>query len=402
MSESDSDATTLGWALRHNGSCLQQEEYCGATRNPYRACCPGGSYCPRAYNVACCPSSLNCTEALQARPVCANQTWDLYYNGGYFCCEQGTRGYATSFNSNGCGEQGYELVDSETLLSIIVTGTTSTPTPAPTGFPQLETESSKINVGAITGGVVGGVAGAALIVAMIWFLFFRTRRRKQQPEGVITHPEDPKKEYPAHYTAQSADSQLGSAEPLPSLASQDGQVKPIVYDKLVDQFGTKLIDDTLLERFKRVTGHKPHRFLHRQIVFSHRDLDLILAKYEKNEPVFIYTGRGPSSNTMHIGHIVPFVLTKWLSDVFEVPVVVMLTDGTFHAPTSLTAITDDSFLLADEKYLIGTGNRREYEYEHYAHDNSKDIIRLGSTRTGRLYSRTMRTGEKRFIETSRG
>lgn len=35
---------------------------------------------------------------------------------------------------------------------------------------------------------------------------------------------------------------------------QDGKVKPIDYDKLVDQFGTKLIDDALLERFERVTG----------------------------------------------------------------------------------------------------------------------------------------------------
>ncbi|CAG7921585.1 unnamed protein product [Penicillium olsonii] len=137
----------------------------------------------------------------------------------------------------------------------------------------------------------------------------------------------------------------------------DGKVEPINYDKLVNQFGTKLIDDTLLERFERVTGHKPHRFLRRQIVFSHRDLELILDRYEKNEPFFIYTGRGPSSDTMHIGHMVPFVLTKWLSDVFEVPLVVMLTD--------------------DEKYLIGKADREVDEYEHFARENAKDIIALG-------------------------
>ncbi|KAL4968814.1 uncharacterized protein BDV14DRAFT_166791 [Aspergillus stella-maris] len=119
-----SEVSTLGWALRHNGTCLKQEEDCGATANPYRGCCPSGSYCPRAYNIACCPSSLNCTEALQAKPACANRTWDLYYNGGYFCCEQGTKGYATSFDSNGCGEPGYELADSETPLSIISSGVT--------------------------------------------------------------------------------------------------------------------------------------------------------------------------------------------------------------------------------------------------------------------------------------
>ena len=56
----------------------------------------------------------------------------------------------------------------------------------------------------------------------------------------------------------------------------DGTVKPINYNKLVEQFGTKIIDNALLERFKRVNGHELHRFLRREIVFSHRDLDLDL------------------------------------------------------------------------------------------------------------------------------
>jgi len=87
---------------------------------------------------------------------------------------------------------------------------------------------------------------------------------------------------------------------------EDGKVKPINYDKLVNQFGTNLIDEALLERFRRTTGHEVHRFLRRQIVFSHRDLEAILDRYEKKEPFFIYTGRGPSSEAMHIGHVVPF------------------------------------------------------------------------------------------------
>ncbi len=104
-------------------------------------------------------------------------------------------------------------------------------------------------------------------------------------------------------------------------------MKPIDYTKLIEQFGTKRIDDALLARFEQVTGHKLHRFLRRGIVFSHRDLELVLDRHEKKEPFFIYTGRGPSSDVMHIGHIVPFELTKWLSDVFEAPLVTMLTDG---------------------------------------------------------------------------
>lgn len=48
----------------------------------------------------------------------------------------------------------------------------------------------------------------------------------------------------------------------------------------------------LLERFEKVTGKKPHRFMRRGIVFSHREFDIILDRYERGEPFFLYTGRG--------------------------------------------------------------------------------------------------------------
>jgi len=83
---------------------------------------------------------------------------------------------------------------------------------------------------------------------------------------------------------------------------EDGKVKAIDYRRLVEEFGTKLIDDALLERFERVTGHKPHRFLRRGIVFSERDLGVILDRYERGDDFFLYTGRGPSSDSMHVGH----------------------------------------------------------------------------------------------------
>lgn len=62
---------------------------------------------------------------------------------------------------------------------------------------------------------------------------------------------------------------------------EDGKVKAIDYRKLIEEFGTSLIDDALLERWEKVTGRKPHRFMRRGIVFSHRDLTLILDRYEK-------------------------------------------------------------------------------------------------------------------------
>ncbi|KAK1531648.1 tryptophanyl-tRNA synthetase [Colletotrichum paranaense] len=139
----------------------------------------------------------------------------------------------------------------------------------------------------------------------------------------------------------------------------DGKVKAIDYKKIVDEFGTKLIDDALLERFERVTGHRPHHFLRRQIVFSHRDLDLILDRVEKKQPFFIYTGRGPSSDSMHVGHAIPFQLTKWLSDVLDAPLVIMMTDE-----------------AADEKFLFSE-KRTVEEVQHYTRENAKDIIAIG-------------------------
>ncbi|KAF2743741.1 tryptophanyl-tRNA synthetase [Sporormia fimetaria CBS 119925] len=135
-----------------------------------------------------------------------------------------------------------------------------------------------------------------------------------------------------------------------------GNVLAFDYKAISEKWNTKLIDDALLERFERVTGHKPHRWLRRRLFFSHRDLELILDIYERGETFLLYTGRGPSSDSMHIGHTIPFEFTKWLQDVFDVPLVIMLTD--------------------DEKYLFKEKLEQEEVYQ-YARDNAKDIISIG-------------------------
>lgn len=94
---------------------------------------------------------------------------------------------------------------------------------------------------------------------------------------------------------------------------ETGKAIAIDYDKLIQTFGSKRIDQPLLERFEKLTGHKAHRLLRRGMVFSHRDLDIILDKYEKGIPFFLYTGRGPSSDSMHVGHTIPFEFTKLAS-----------------------------------------------------------------------------------------
>ena len=100
----------------------------------------------------------------------------------------------------------------------------------------------------------------------------------------------------------------------------------IDYMKLVTKFGTELLDQQLLERFKKITGRDLHPWLRRGIFFTHREFNKFLDAYENGEPVFLYTGRGPSSDAMHLGHLIPFMFTKWLQDVFDCPLMIQISD----------------------------------------------------------------------------
>jgi tryptophanyl-tRNA synthetase len=84
----------------------------------------------------------------------------------------------------------------------------------------------------------------------------------------------------------------------------------IDYDKLVDRFGCQLIDAAIVDRIAHLTLCPPHRFLRRGIFFAHRDLNRILDLYEAGEKFYLYTGRGPSSESLHLGHLIPFMFTK--------------------------------------------------------------------------------------------
>jgi tryptophanyl-tRNA synthetase len=56
------------------------------------------------------------------------------------------------------------------------------------------------------------------------------------------------------------------------------------------------------------------------------ELDQILDRYEKGKPFYLYTGRGPSADSMHMGHLVPFIFCQWLQETFKVPIVIQMTD----------------------------------------------------------------------------
>ena len=126
------------------------------------------------------------------------------------------------------------------------------------------------------------------------------------------------------------------------------------YNKLIKDFGTDPIDDKLLKRWQRITGGIPMA-MQRKIFFSHRDLNWLLDKYEQGEKFVLYTGRGPSGHT-HLGHLLPWIFTKYLQDTFDAPLYFQMTD-------------DEKFLNKDElamKDALG-----------YTYDNTLDVIALG-------------------------
>ncbi|KFD71796.1 hypothetical protein M514_15906, partial [Trichuris suis] len=127
------------------------------------------------------------------------------------------------------------------------------------------------------------------------------------------------------------------------------------YEKLVKRFGCEKIDSGLIKRICNLTGRPVHHLLRRGIFFAHRELNYVLDLYEKGQPFYLYTGRGPSSSSMHLGHLIPFIFTKYLQDAFDVPLVIQLTD-------------DEKFLWKDMSVN---------EAMQMAFENIKDIIAVG-------------------------
>jgi len=122
------------------------------------------------------------------------------------------------------------------------------------------------------------------------------------------------------------------------------------YDRLVKQFGTSIISDSIKKRFS-----KSHPLLRRNIYFSHRDFDKWLSAYDANEKVSVLTGRGPSEK-MHLGHLVPFLVAKSLQETFDCDVFIPISD--------------------DEKFYVKPSLTFGKSIE-YSNDNILDLIALG-------------------------
>jgi len=128
----------------------------------------------------------------------------------------------------------------------------------------------------------------------------------------------------------------------------------IDYSRLIEEFGTQPITEDLLKRIEKHAG-EIHLQLRRGLFFSHRDLDWILDMYEAGRRFVLYTGRGPSG-PVHIGHLVPWIFTKHLQDVFGSKLYFQMTD--------------------DEKFLVNP----EFTLEKstgFAYDNALDVIAVG-------------------------
>lgn len=133
--------------------------------------------------------------------------------------------------------------------------------------------------------------------------------------------------------------------------SVEGEVD---YDKLIKEFGTQEISNDILAKIKKHARYL-HPLLRLRYFFSHRDLDWILDKYEQGEKFYLYTGRGPSGN-IHLGHILPWIFTKYLQDAFDANLLFQVTD-------------DEKFLYNDDKSMD--------EISRYAYENILDIIAIG-------------------------
>ncbi len=125
------------------------------------------------------------------------------------------------------------------------------------------------------------------------------------------------------------------------------------YSRIATEFGAKVIDAGLKKRISEFTGDL-HPFLLYDVFYAHRDLDLLLDAYSRGESFYLYTGRGPSGK-MHLGHLLPFMFTRWLQEKFNVDLIIQITD--------------------DEKFLFRDLGRDDLE--KYTNENVLDILSLG-------------------------
>eukprot|EP01053_Blabericola_migrator_P010213 Blabericola_migrator_1__10212@NODE_570_length_7533_cov_212_053308_g425_i0_p2_GENE_NODE_570_length_7533_cov_212_053308_g425_i0NODE_570_length_7533_cov_212_053308_g425_i0_p2_ORF_typecomplete_len405_score96_57tRNAsynt_1b/PF00579_25/4_7e67Hydrolase_3/PF08282_12/0_41_NODE_570_length_7533_cov_212_053308_g425_i0301217 len=152
---------------------------------------------------------------------------------------------------------------------------------------------------------------------------------------------------------KAADIEEDIVTPWEVNASGDGGID---YNKLIERFGCQHVSKELIDRFEKATGKKAHHMLRRGLFFAHRDLEQIVEAKEKGIPIYLYTGRGPSSESLHVGHLIPFIFNKYLQEALDCPLVIQMTD-------------DEKFIFKEDLTLEET--------HRLAYENAKDVMACG-------------------------
>jgi tryptophanyl-tRNA synthetase len=129
----------------------------------------------------------------------------------------------------------------------------------------------------------------------------------------------------------------------------------IDYDQFAKSYGLKLIDEDLDKRLEKYAGNL-HFLVKRRIFYAQREMGWLIDEFEKGNKFYVYTGRAPSGE-MHIGHLLPFTLARWLQEKFRAEVYIQIPD--------------------EEKFLAKDGGKDPDAIKPLAMDNVLDIIALG-------------------------
>jgi tryptophanyl-tRNA synthetase len=105
----------------------------------------------------------------------------------------------------------------------------------------------------------------------------------------------------------------------------EGQVD---YEKLIKDFGVQHISDEhkkYLQELAKKQGIEEHIFLKRDLFFAQMDLGKVIEDHKTGKSVFLYTGRAPGGS-MHVGHLIPFLFTKYLQQLFDCNLYIQIPD----------------------------------------------------------------------------
>ena len=160
------------------------------------------------------------------------------------------------------------------------------------------------------------------------------------------------------------------------------------YLRIAKEFGAGIIDDTLRLRLEKLAGDS-NSFLDDGIFFAHRDLDLLLNDTEAGKGFYLYTGRGPSGK-MHLGHLLPFMFTRWLQKSFGVNLIIQITD-------------DEKFLFRnlDWEELREVTRNNVLDILSLGFDPSRTHVLIDSVNGGTLYRRAVEVSRHINISLSR-